>query len=249
MRHSLTILTPCSSAKSWQLGWYADKALTVTPLADRQHEFFLTLASVVDYQRTNSNVLIKVNQIRSPWAFFLNYNAAKGMNRMTQEGSNQVLVTTKNTANEENLSMLTKMMDPGDTLTIKNFNRRDGETLNVRFVSVSNGEANIAISLSGPSVPSPTLSPTEFPSPAPTKGPTNAPTKTVTIPPKTPPPSIGTLSRGAFVTYKAHAIFQLTSTHFRILFFSIRDALDLSNRYVLGDSMAALQETLDLTTD
>eukprot|EP00980_Cylindrotheca_fusiformis_P030323 scaffold24655_cov147-Cylindrotheca_fusiformis.AAC.2 len=170
-----------NSAKSWQLGWYADKSLTVTPLANGQYEYFVRLASIVDYPTTSSAVLIKVQQSRSPWAFYLNYNAAKGMNRLTQEGKDQVLVTMKNTVNDENLSMLTKLMDPGDILELKNFNGKDGETLTIQFASLTNGEADIAIVLRGPSVPSPTLNPTDYPAPAPTMKPTMSPTSTPSI--------------------------------------------------------------------
>jgi hypothetical protein len=213
------------------LGWYADKSLTVTPLANRQYEFFVRLASVVDYQTTDSNVLIKVKQNRSPWTFFMNYNAAKGMNKMTQEGADQVLVTMKNTGNEENVSMLTKLMDPGDSLELKNFNRKTGETLKSQFVSLTNGEADIAIFLSGPSVPSPTLSPTALPSPGPTKAPTKSPTKKPTSAPKTFPPTIGMSSLKTSKTSLVHSVLDLTHFfHFSVVAIAISKVLCISNR-------------------
>jgi hypothetical protein len=211
------------------LGWYADKALTVTPLSNRQYEFFVRLASIVDYQTTASSVLIQVKQSRSPWAFFMNYNAAKGMNKMTQEGEDQVLVTMKNTNNDENVSMLTKLMDPGDSLELKNFNGINGENLKIQFVSLTNGEADIAIFLSGPSVPSPTLSPTALPSPGPTKAPTKSPTKTPTSAPQTS----GMSSLKTYKTSLVHSVLDLT--HFSTSAFSPLPSAKLS-AYPTGKS-------------
>jgi hypothetical protein len=163
-----------NSAKSWQLGWYADKSLTVTPLANGQYEYSGRLASIVDYEKADdANVLIKIQQTSSPWTFFMNYNAAKGMNRNTMEGKDQVLITTKFTGNEENLSRLVSKLDPGEGLELSSFNGKSDETLRVKFLSLTNGVADISIELSGPTVPVPTISmpPSVMPSIQPSSSP------------------------------------------------------------------------------
>jgi hypothetical protein len=157
-----------NAAKSWQLGWYSDKAMTFTPLANGFYEYFGQLSSIVDYSSADSDVLIEIKQSTSYWAYYMNYNAAKGMNSYTQEGPDQVLITAKYTMNESNLSYLVGKLSSGDSMQMSNFNSRSGETLTISFVSLSNDIANISIVLSGPTVPAPSISPTKAPSAAPT---------------------------------------------------------------------------------
>jgi hypothetical protein len=154
-----------NAAKSWQLGWYSDKAFTFTPLANGQYRYFGQLASIVDYPTANTDVLIEINQSRSAWSYFVNYNAAKDMNSQTLEGRNNVLITMKFKTNEANNSNLIAKLSEGDEFKDYNFNGVNGETLTYKFISVGNGVANISIVLSGPSIPSiPTPAPTNSPS-------------------------------------------------------------------------------------
>lgn len=155
-----------NAAKSWQLGWYSDKALRITPTTNAQNRYFGQLASIVDYPTTNKNVLIEINFSRASWAYFLNYNAMKGMNSQTLEGRNKLMITRKYTTNESNNSDLLSGLSEGDEFKDHNFNGVPGETLTVRFISVSNGVANISILLSSPSIPTPL--PTEAPTVRPT---------------------------------------------------------------------------------
>jgi hypothetical protein len=169
-----------NSAKSFQLGWYSDKALTIAPHANRQYYFQVKLAGVADYGTTSDNVVLKIEQNSSSWAYFVNYNAAKGINRSTQEGPNQVLVTRKKTNNDENLSTLLTLMSSGNSYQLKNFNGRSDETLTLEFSSLGADDvANISITLSGPTIPSGTNYPSHTPSMlAPSIRPSNQPTQT-----------------------------------------------------------------------
>ncbi|CAJ1928705.1 unnamed protein product [Cylindrotheca closterium] len=181
-----------NAAKSWQLGWYDDKSITFAPLATAQYSYSGKLSGIANYGSTPHNVLLEIKQTTSPWAFYVNYNLAKGLNRLTMEGADQVLVTMKNTKNDENFSFLARAMDPGDSLVLENFNGKNGETLTVTFVSVSGEDADISVVLSGPSIPVPTPPPTGRPTPHPTKPPTQAPitaspTKSPTIAPTKAP--------------------------------------------------------------
>lgn len=154
-----------NAAKSWQLGWYADKAITLTPSGP--FEFHGHLASIVDYPTTSDHVLIEIRQSSSDWAYYLNYNAAKGFNVGTVEGRNNVLITTKHTRNAGNQSnLLSKLLD-GDSYSIADFNGRRGETLVVRFHSMMMGAAKISISLNGASTQSLASSPSALPSSSP----------------------------------------------------------------------------------
>lgn len=150
-----------NAAKSWQLGWYSDKAMTLTPLAAGITEYFGQLASIADYASASTEVLIEIEQTTSALAYYMNYNAAKGINSQTQEGADQVLVTRKLVSNESNLSVLVGALSPGESMAVSDFNGIIGETLTISFDSVgSNDIANVSIVLSGPAVPAPSISPT-----------------------------------------------------------------------------------------
>lgn len=170
-----------NGAKSWQLGWYDDKAISIAPTANGQISYFGKLAGIANYDTTPHNVLLEIKQTNSPWAFYMIYNLAKGLNRLTMEGADQLMITMKNTDNDENFSFLTRAMDPGDSFEMKNFNGKSGETLTIKFLSLSGEDAEISIVLSGPTVPALTPPPSPRPTPHPTKPPT--------LPPKTESPT------------------------------------------------------------
>ncbi|CAJ1961535.1 unnamed protein product [Cylindrotheca closterium] len=154
-----------NAAKSWQLGWYSDKAFAVKPTPSDKHDFTVELNGIVDYGVTNKHVLIKIEQEQSTWAYFINYNLAKGMNRSTQLGKDRVLVTLKDTSDEGNTSNLIAELKLDQKLTIRNFNGRAGEELSVEWKSITNDVAIIFIGLTAPSI---TQSPTTTPSTSPT---------------------------------------------------------------------------------
>eukprot|EP00980_Cylindrotheca_fusiformis_P003004 scaffold695_cov113-Cylindrotheca_fusiformis.AAC.1 len=205
-----------SSAKSWQLGWYEDKAVTVTPKAG-DASFSVKLAGIVDYDTTDANVLIRIVPDTLDTHYYMNYNAAKGMNKASTEGRDQVLVTKKDITYEKNVSWRIAELDATNTFKLNDFNGKKGETLTITVNSIVDDVADISIVLSGfpdapapttppvtppptktpdapaptttPDAPAPTTPPTKAPTPAPTKPPTPAPTKPPTPAPTKPPTS------------------------------------------------------------
>eukprot|EP00526_Cylindrotheca_closterium_P008237 CAMPEP_0113609012 /NCGR_PEP_ID=MMETSP0017_2-20120614/4244_1 /TAXON_ID=2856 /ORGANISM="Cylindrotheca closterium" /LENGTH=819 /DNA_ID=CAMNT_0000517761 /DNA_START=189 /DNA_END=2648 /DNA_ORIENTATION=+ /assembly_acc=CAM_ASM_000147 len=173
-----------NAAKSWQLGWYSDKAYAVKPSPSGKHEFTVELGGIADYGTTNKNVLIKIEQEQSTWAYFINYNLGKDMNSSTQLGKDKVLVTMKDTSDEANTSNLIAEMKQDQKLKIRNFNGNTGEELSVEWISLRDEVATIFIGLTAPNL---TPSPTRPPSPGPTLEPSLLPSQAPSTSPSLKP--------------------------------------------------------------
>ena len=74
-----------NAAKSWELGWYAEKSTKIDP----KNKITLNLDAFVDYDSVPSNeyVLLKIG------TKYVIYNRQKGINSETQEFQNQVTIT------------------------------------------------------------------------------------------------------------------------------------------------------------
>jgi hypothetical protein len=145
----------------------------------RRHNIFLYDAG---------NVLIRISQDSEETDYYMNHNAAKGINSGTVDGRGQVLITKKDTTKDDNQSFREAELDAGGTFTLDDFNGNTGETLTITVNSISNDEADISIVLTGFSTtdtPAPTASmaPSTIPSMAPSTIPSKAPS---TIPSKAP---------------------------------------------------------------
>eukprot|EP00980_Cylindrotheca_fusiformis_P018251 scaffold5930_cov177-Cylindrotheca_fusiformis.AAC.6 len=162
-----------NSAKSWQLGWYEDKAVTVAPKAG-DASFSIKLAGIVDYDTTDANVLIRIVPDTLDTHYYMNYNAAKGMNKASTEGRDQVLVTKKDVTYEKNVSWRIAELDATNTFKLNDFNGKSGETLTITVNSIVDDVADISIVLSGFSQTNPTTAPTSKPSLAPSTSPPTA---------------------------------------------------------------------------
>ena len=93
-----------NAAKSWQLGWYADKAFTVDPSVTSSWDG--TLVGISDYNDAgNNHVLVKL-ETGAALDYYMNFNRATGINSGTKEGENQVLITSQG-ANGEDFSKST----------------------------------------------------------------------------------------------------------------------------------------------
>lgn len=134
-------------------------------------------------------VVIKIEQEFSKWAYFLNYNAGKGINEGTQYGKDRVLVTMKDTTEEGNVSELVARLRVGQNLKIKNFNGRADEELIIRWSAQEGDVATVDVKLRGPNVPQPSESPSLMPSTRPSLSPSSVPTARVTSKPSLVPSS------------------------------------------------------------
>ena len=174
-----------NAAKSWELGWYADKSAEINP----NNKITLNLDAFVDFNSVPSNeyVLLKVD------TKYIIYNKQKGINSETQEFQNQVTITEM--ARESDFSHAVGQLDPGQKYSLT----YEGATAVIEMCSTeySGGidKAKISIYMQSdgsgcsnpaegqpqtPQTPAPipiTSAPTRSPTPDPTLPPTPAPTR------------------------------------------------------------------------
>jgi hypothetical protein len=160
-----------NAAKSWQLGWYADKTVTLDKRRKTSHVG--VLGGIADYSDSNNIVLVKLNTGRST-DYYVNFNRQSGINSGTVEGGNQVTVVRaagEGTGYAE--SELVAKLSAGKRFKIKNFDRT-GEKATIRVHSIG-ATARVSICI-GP-CPAPTRPPTRSPtkSPTPSTSPSLAP--------------------------------------------------------------------------
>ena len=77
-----------NAAKSWQLGWYNSRHLTL----NLNEAYYGEIGSIVHENSDQKPAIIKINSIDSSTDLFITFNWANDFNSGTQEGGNQVLV-------------------------------------------------------------------------------------------------------------------------------------------------------------
>ena len=170
-----------NAAKSWELGWYAEKSTKIDP----KNKITLNLDAFVDYDSVPSNeyVLLKIG------TKYVIYNRQKGINSQTQEFPDRVTITEQ--ARENDLSLAVGQLDPGQKYSLT----YEGATAVIEMCSTeySGGidKAKISIYMqsdgSGCSNPAGGQPPTpQIPAPIPI---TSAPTQT-SAPDPTPDPTL-----------------------------------------------------------
>jgi hypothetical protein len=112
-----------NGAKSWQLGWYADKATVVDPLATPSWSG--TLVGIAEYDLADPNqgemVLIKI-ETGNDVDYYINFNRMTGINSETQEGGDQVLITRQGGNGESNSqSELLAKLSASESFDIEDF--------------------------------------------------------------------------------------------------------------------------------
>jgi hypothetical protein len=112
-----------NGAKSWQLGWYADKATVVDPLATPIWSG--TLVGIAEYDLADPNqgemVLIKI-ETGNDVDYYINFNRMTGINSETQEGGDQVLITRQGGNGESNSqSELLAKLSASESFDIEDF--------------------------------------------------------------------------------------------------------------------------------
>jgi hypothetical protein len=167
-----------NAAKSWQLGWYSDKAVTL----DKTNEpsYVGVLGGIADYSVSDHTVLVKLDT-GSSIDYYVNYNRRSGINSDTQEAGNQVTVVTQGgegTGYGE--SELVAKLVAGATYTILNFDG-SGKTATVTVDSIAPPDqtyAVVSICIGGCPTEQLSQSPTKSASPTPlpmTPGPSSHP--------------------------------------------------------------------------
>lgn len=85
-----------NGAQSWQLGWYSSKHVTLTAFPESVLNWSGTLVGMAEYDRTNGNehVIVKL-ETGTSFDYYINFNRKTGINDETQEGGDQVLITSR----------------------------------------------------------------------------------------------------------------------------------------------------------
>ncbi len=140
-----------NAAKSWQLGWYADKAVLVSPSTSSWSGKIMGISDYGD-PRT-STVLLKL-ETGTNEDYYVNFNRKAGINRDVRDGGNQVLVI-KQGGNGVGYSESERvaMLSSGRSFTIPNFGQ-SGRTVEIKVdristsPSVGPGYADVSIKMS-----------------------------------------------------------------------------------------------------
>ncbi len=123
-----------NTAKSWQLGWYGRRRITLN--FSKRGGFNGKLIGIDDYQDAGSfgkYTIIKVdNSTAIQPNVFVGFNYAAGINSGTKEAKNQVTVHTQSTYAR---SFLLAKLGAGDLYSLSNF--EGGNTLNVKVKSIN----------------------------------------------------------------------------------------------------------------
>ena len=82
-----------NSAKNWQLGWYSDKAFVMSPLANEVWKG--RIMGIADYSSVSTNTVLAKIETGTSTDYYLNVNRKIGINNGTNEGGNQVLITSQ----------------------------------------------------------------------------------------------------------------------------------------------------------
>jgi len=164
-----------NGAQSWQLGWYRSKSVTLDPL---QQPWDGQLVGVSDYansSNTGYKVILQLDARRQNIAYYVMFNRKNGVNEGTNEGANEVLLTSqvKQSGNLDKKTTLLAKLDAGDRYIIRNYNK-SGEDVVIRVNQIHerNGftwSAAVTVDSSIAPLrkytPSPTPSPTPVPVP------------------------------------------------------------------------------------
>lgn len=128
-----------NGAKSWQTRWYANKSITIRANG-RNKCFSGDLHGVSDYPAATT-VLLRIRN-GSGTDYYVNFNAKRGINIGTQEGANQVTITSKprGPSDSYDTSELIAKLGAG-----KSYNKIEGYTINVVSINNDAGTAQVAV--------------------------------------------------------------------------------------------------------
>jgi hypothetical protein len=139
---------------SWQLGWYADKSTTLDPFVTPSWSGRLVGLAEYDKAEGTENIIVKV-ETGTEIDYYLGFNRQTGINSETQEGGDQVLISTKGLEGEAFAkSILHAKVSAGGSFEMTGFGGR-GLGMKVQLVvneinlSVSPAYARVTITRSG----------------------------------------------------------------------------------------------------
>ncbi len=157
-----------NAPKSWQLGWYEDKHVTIT------NNWSGNIYGIADYgSSTAVNVILRIPATSaSQHDLYISFNRKKGVNSGTRRGANKVLVHSQISTSGFHPSVLLAELSEGD------FYESNGVfDIYVDFISTSSdpGFAKVTVTDGLPSPKPPTSQPAGQPSSEPISPPTFLP--------------------------------------------------------------------------
>jgi hypothetical protein len=200
-----------NGAKNWQIGWYNDRKIMLTPLANPPgSETMLQLVGVADYLNTNSIPVVLKLETGTDYDYFISFNRATGVNVDNKQADDELTVvkTGKNGVSASQSWLLATLL-PTKQFAISNYGNVTGFEVVITFDSIikpndgSSWVANIRISNSGtthPATAKPTFTPTASPTWTPTASPTSSPTAHPTRKPSASPSKSPTIKPAAYPT-------------------------------------------------
>ena len=138
-----------NAAKTWQLGWFADKSLTIDPNNDAGICYSGPLYGQDSYVSSpaDANVLIQL-QSTGTQDYYIGFNGKQGSNSGTVEHGNRVLITTKAaTGASEKIANL----GAGQSYTIANYDG-SGRDVTVSVTSISGSDHAVIDIQCGPAL-------------------------------------------------------------------------------------------------
>lgn len=203
MGHSLVAsdgpLVCFNAAKSWQLGWFADKHETIAPLTTAV--WYGKLVGVAEYPLAGDNSVLLKLETNTTIDYYVGFNRKIGINNGTMEGQDMVLITEQG-GDGESYSQSTKLaeLDEGDKHIIADFSGSSATvtvTVNLINTATTPGFAIVTIasdthfsvptasptSTGNPTDGSPSTSPTLLPTDDPTSSPSGDPSESPTSKP------------------------------------------------------------------
>jgi hypothetical protein len=134
-----------NSAKSWQLGWYNNRHLTISSGSNRSYTG--KLASIIDYpDEIGPPMLIKLDAPGEE-EYYVNFNFRGSFNSDTQEGGDEVLVVRAGNGIDHSDSELKAKLTAGSTFTISNFENNSDLSVEAISIDTVDGFANVRICL------------------------------------------------------------------------------------------------------
>ena len=163
-----------NAAKSWQIGWYNDRKIQLSPRNTAATYVTLkTLVGIADYKRQNNYfpVVMKLETFTAV-DYYVAFNRATGVNLHNDEGDNMLtIISTGSNGNSYSQSWLNATLLEGEEHTIPNFGGKVGKNIVVKLLSIDKTtniwKANVLVKdarVPGDGVPPPTPLPTKQPS-------------------------------------------------------------------------------------
>jgi len=139
-----------NGAKSWQLGWYADKRHVEIDVSTTIRSYYGRLVPILDDPEESGDPMIIKVETGPDEDYYILFNRASRFNADTGEGGNTVMITT---TDKDNLSWLQAKLSATQTWSIS-VDRNSGldNILNVKVNSINlsdgNGHAMVEVYLS-----------------------------------------------------------------------------------------------------